>query len=134
MPHAGIFFLFSVLILSVHHNSSSNLRVVLSVQHVFVPLQRVWCYGVPLAIAAFPFLSDLQASHSSEHLWFVLFCFLFFLLFSFLFSSSIFQRSGLYRWFSVPGMLALHSLYLGELRLVGLLCLTVCDRRICVSL
>ena len=41
-------------------------------------LARTW-YGVYLAIAAFPFLSDLLASHSAEHLPFVSLCFVCFL-------------------------------------------------------
>ena len=88
-------------------------------------------YGVPLAIAAFPFLSHLLASHSSE-LLFVLLCFLFsFLLFSlFLF----FLWSGLLCCVLVPGTLALHLLYLAELRLFGLLCFAVCDHIISISL
>ena len=47
-------------------------------------------YGVPLA--AFPFLSDLLASHSSEHLSFVLLCFALFsfFVFFFLFVSFVF--------------------------------------------
>ena len=66
-------------------------------------------YGVLLAIAAFPFLSDLLASHSSKHLlFFFVFCFfsVLFSLFSFL------LWSGLFCYVLVPGTLALHLLYL----------------------
>ena len=66
--------------------------------------------------------------------WFVL------LLFSFFSSSfslcfSFFLWSGLFCCVLVPGTLALHLLYLGELRLFGLLCFTlVYDHIICISL
>ena len=93
-------------------------------------------YGVPLAIAAFTFLFDLLASHSSEHLSFVLLCF----LFSFLFFVYFF----LFLSFLVVWLILLcyrtrysstHLLCLDELRLFGLLCFTVvCDHRICISM
>ena len=104
-------------------------------------------YGVPLAIAAFTFLSDLLASHSSEHLSFVLLCFLFsssflFCLFLLVFSFHFFffffpfpPPSPLFFLFFflacfvvfsyVRGTLALHLLCLDELRQFSLLCFTV---------
>ena len=99
MPYAGIFFLSFVLFLSV--NSSYLPRVALSVKQLLPGIFYVFCpcnrylfpfstYGVPLAIAAFPFLSDLPASHSSEHLSFVLLCFdLLYFFFSFAFFVSL---------------------------------------------
>ena len=60
-------------------------------------------YGVPLAIAAFPFLSNFLASQSSEHLSFLsLFVFVLFCLFSFSFSS-LFLWFGLFCCVLVPG-------------------------------
>ena len=72
-------------------------------------------YGVPLAIAAFPCLSDLLASHSSESCRsFFLFSFFLFFLFSFLvffFSLFLFSSwSGLFCCVLVPGARALHLL------------------------
>ena len=73
----------------------------------------------------------LQNSYSSTSLSFVL---LFLLSFFFL---SLFIHFVSYRFvvFSYPA-LALHLLYLDELRLFGYLCFTavVCDNRICISL
>ena len=46
----------------------------------------------------------------------------------------LFLWSGLFCCVLVPGTLAFHLLYLDELRLFGLLCLTVCDHRNCISL
>ena len=80
-----------------------------------------------------PFLSDLLASHSSEHLSFVLLCFLFRSLFFFFFLL-FFSWSGLFCCVLVPGTLSFHLLYLDKLRLFVLLCFTVCDHRICISL
>ena len=60
----------------------------------------------------FPFLSDLLASHSSEHLSFVLYCFV---LFSFFFSLLFFPHflwSGLFCCVLVPGTLRSTSLAL----------------------
>ena len=85
-PFAGIFSLFFVvlLFLSLKQQLPSSCcfaratAVILFV--LFGPCNRclfLFCtYGVPLAIAAFPFLSDLLASHSSEHLSLVSICFL----------------------------------------------------------
>ena len=69
-------------------NSGYLLRGLSLQQVLSVPLQHVRMYGVPLAIAAFSFLSDL-APHSSEHLSFVLLCFFisFSVIFLFLFFS-----------------------------------------------
>ena len=143
MPYAGIFFLFFVLFLSVTQQLSSSCCLVraTAVSLLFCPCNRSYLflfstYDVPLAIAAFPFLSRLLESHSSEHLSFVLLSFLFFsfLVFSFLFFSR-FLWSGLFCCVLVPGTLALHLLYLDDLRLFGLLCFTVvCDHIICISL
>ena len=67
-----------------------------------------------------------------------LFCFVAFFLifFSFLFPFfPLFLWSGLFCCVLEPGTLALHLLYLDDLRLFGLLCFTVvCDHRMCISL
>ena len=88
----------------------------------------------------------LLASHSSEHrtpvVCFALFYFFFFFLSFFVifrhFSSFIFLMFLFFLWpdlfccVLVPDTLVFHLLYLDELRLFGLLCLTVvCDNRIC---
>ena len=62
------------------------------------------------------------------------FSFVFFYSF-FSFLSHFFLRSGLsVCCVIVSGTAAFHLLYLDELRLFGLLCFTVCDRRICILL
>ena len=123
-------------------DSSYLFRVVSPVQQkVYVPLQHVHSSSCSLS---FPFLSDLLASHSSEHLSFVLirfvfffcfvlfclvlpclvlFCFVLFCLVLFSFSlCCLFLWSGLLCCVLVPGTLALRLLYLDELRLLCLLC------------
>ena len=99
-PCAGIFFL-SVLFLCVRQQLSFSCYLVRATTVIlfmlFCPCNRYLflfsTYGVPLAIAAFPFLSGLVASHSSEHLSFVSLCFLFF------------SSSGLLCYVLVPGTL-----------------------------
>ena len=62
-------------------------------------------------------------------------CFaLFFFLLFFFFFFFFFIWSGLFCCVLVPGMLAFHLVYLDEFRLFGLLCFTVCDYRMCISL
>ena len=65
-----------------------------------------------------------------------LFCFVFifvcFRLVSFLFS--FFHCLACFYCVLVPYSLAIHLLYLDELRLLGLLCFTVCDHTNCTSL
>ena len=84
-PHAGILFLFLLrVVLSVKHQSvcssccfvrETTAAIIFSVffcqcnSYLFL-FSTYSVHGVPLAIAAFPFLSDL-ASHSSENLSFV---------------------------------------------------------------
>ena len=59
-------------------------------------------------------------------------CFVFYFIFLFF---SFFSWSGLFCCVLVPGTLALHLIYLDELRVFGLLCFTVvCDHRIYFSL
>ena len=124
--------------------TSRLLRVVLSVQQ---QLSSSRCFaratGICSPSARMVFLWQLQsfsfpsrsscASHSSEYLLFVLVLFCSLLCSAFFFFSS---WSGLFRCVIVPGTLALHLLYLDELRPFGLLCFTVCDRVIisCISL
>ena len=78
------------------------------------------CSSLSPVLFLWPFLSDVLASHSSEHLSFSCF-FLFFLW------------SGLFCCVLVPVTLAFHLIYLGELRLYGLLCPTVFDHIISLS-
>ena len=80
-------------------------------------------YSVPLAMAAFPFLFDLLASHSSEYLSYVMLSFLYsFFFFVSFFLFSLFLCSGLLcLCVLLPGTLALHLLCLDKLLLIGLL-------------
>ena len=76
------------------------------------------------------------APHSSEYLSFVLLFCIYSFISSLFFSLFFFSRPALFCCVLVPGTLVLHLLYLGELRLFGLLCFTtvVCDHRMCFSL
>ena len=104
-PHrpAGISFLF-LLFLPIKQQLSwcCFVRATAAIFFVwFRPCNRYMflfsTYGVPLAIAPFPFLSDL-ASHFSEHLSFVLLCFLFSFLLFFSFFFSFFPFFFLFSW------------------------------------
>ena len=128
-PYTGIFFLF-VLFLSMKQQLPSS--CCLSSQQQLSSCCLVRATGICSSPARMLFflqpLSDILASHSSEHLSFVLLCLsllLFFSLLVFLF----FVMSGCFWCVLVPGTLALHLTYLDELRLFGLLCFTVCDHR-----
>ena len=108
-----------------------QVRVASSVLLVFVPLQHVCCSSLQPSFLIF-LLHILQNTCRS-------FCFLF--LFSFVLFSFCFRFVFIFfRLFAfvfavlVPGTLAFHLLYVGELRPIGVLCLTVCDHIICISL
>ena len=149
MPYAGIFFLFFVLVVSVKQyllSSCCFVRATAVILFVlFCPCNRCLflfsTYGVPLASncsLSFPFLSFPIFLHHILQNTCRLFCFVAFFLFfpSFLFSFfSLFLWSGLFCCVLVPGTLALHLLYLDELRTSGSLCFTVVrDHIICISL
>ena len=108
-------------------------RVASSVLLVFVPLHSA---RILFFFAAF--LSNLFLLHILQNTC-RSFCFLFlfaFVLFSFCFRFLfIFFRLFVFVFdVLVPGTLAFHFLYVGELRPIGVLCLTVCDHIICISL
>ena len=143
----GIFFLF-VLFLSVKQQLSSSCCFVRSTTAViffvlFCPCNRYLflfsTHGVPQAIhcssLSFPFRSSCITFFRTSVVRFAsLSVLLSFFLFSFSLFFLFFSWSGLIRCALVPGALALQSFYLDELRLFGLLWLTVCDHRICISL
>ena len=117
------FVIFQVLLGRVEQQPFSFRFFVLSMQQVSVPLLQ---HVHALLVAVLPFLSGLFVSHSSEQLSYVLLVF-----FSFLsFFAFFFSWSGLLCCVLQPCTLALHLLYIDELRLVGLLCCKVCDHRI----
>ena len=111
-PYAGIFFVFVFF-------CACN-------RYLFL----ISAYGVPLAIAAFPLLSDLLASHQQD-LSFILFCFPFLFPFFFFICAMhlTFPWSVLFRCVLAPGTRALNLLCLDEFRRLGNLCITVCDGR-----
>ena len=142
--YAGIFFLFFVLFLSVKQqlssscfcpcNSSYLLHVVLSVQQVSVPLQHACCSSGNCSLS-FPFRPSCITFFRTPVVHFALFSFSIFFFLLFFFCFSFFSRSGLFCCVLAIGTLALHLLYLDELRLFGLLCFTaVCDHTNCISL
>ena len=121
------------------NNNSYLLRVVLSVQQVSVPLQRVCCS----CSLSFPIFLSITF-FSTPVVCFAYVIILVYLVHYFInnisrtsaVSSTNFYIFGLacFVVFSYPVRNHFTCSYLDELRLFGLLCFTVCHHRICISL
>ena len=114
----------------------SSYRTVLHVQQVSVSLQHVWCSPCNCRLSLrfrFSRITFFRTPPTST-------CRSFWLLIVFFFNffSPLILWSGLFCRLCcvlVAGALALHLLYLDEMRLFGLLCFTVvCDHSRCISL